>query len=116
MSQTQISLPTEITAENLQSLVMESDLPILLDFWASWCVPCNLIRRSIEKAAEALADEARIGLVNVDQQPEIVAHFGVRGTPTFVLVKRGQVVQTFTGMVTSGGLAQRVRHAIANSG
>lgn len=102
----------EITTENLDA-VLQSGKPVLLDFWATWCVPCNLIKRSVEKAADLLGEDAIVGLVNVDQQPQIVDRFGVQGTPTFVLLQNGVVLQSFSGMATAGGLANRVRQSIA---
>ena len=104
-----------VTSANFASLAKEGNLPILLDFWATWCVPCNFMKRAIEKAAETLSGEVVIGLVNVDEEPELLARFGVRGTPTFVLVKSGEVIQTFSGMTTSGGLVQRVRHHLSEA-
>lgn len=112
MSQTQLSSPIEITGTNFSELVLQSEVPVLLDFWASWCVPCNLMKRSVEKAAGVLGETVRLGLVNVDQQPEIVTRFSVQGTPAFVLVQNGQVVQTFNGMMTASGLANRVKQAL----
>ncbi len=101
-----------IMAENFEEVVLNSPLPILLDFWASWCVPCKLMKSGVEKAAQLLESEATVGLVNVDEQPDIVERFGVRGTPTFVLLRNGEVLATFSGITTAGGLASRVRAAI----
>lgn len=113
MSQVQAHSSTlTITDENFESLVETSPIPVLLDFWASWCVPCKLMKRGVEKAAEALGEDARIGLVNVDEQPLLVAKFGVRGTPTFVLVENGEAVLSFSGVSTSGAIVSRVRQAI----
>jgi thioredoxin 1 len=101
-----------ITSDNYDALVTESNIPVVLDFWAPWCVPCNLMKRGVEKAAETLAGDVAVGLVNIDEQPAIVERFGIRGTPTFVVVRNGEVVQTFSGMATSSGLANRVKASL----
>jgi thioredoxin 1 len=100
--------PIAITAQNFDQEVTESQSPILLQFWATWCVPCNLMKRAVAKAAEALEGTARVGLVNIDQQPDLVAKFGIKGTPTFILVRGDQILETFAGITTSGSIADRV--------
>ncbi len=110
MSATKItSSPITITDATFESQVLQSTVPVLLDFWASWCVPCNLMKRSVEKAAATLEGEALVGLVNVDEMPELVSRFDVQATPTFILVKNGQVLVRFSGMATAGSLVSRVR-------
>jgi thioredoxin 1 len=114
MSQVQSHSSTiAITEENFEQEVKNSPVPVLLDFWASWCVPCKLMKRGVEKAAEALGPDVRVGLVNVDEQVMLVAKYGVRGTPTFVLVKGGDVVLSFSGVSTASGIVSKVRQAIA---
>ena len=101
-----------ITRENFEETVLKSPIPILLDFWAPWCVPCTLMKRGVEKAAELLSGDCRVGLVNIDQQVELVERFGVRGTPTFVLVKGGEVLLSFAGVSSAGGIVNRVRQVL----
>lgn len=107
-------MPITITAQTFDEVVMRGQTPVLLEFWATWCVPCNLMKRSVEKAAASLAREAVVGLVNVDQEEPLVERFGVRGTPMFVLVRHGEVVTAFGGMATSAGVVSRVRRALAD--
>ncbi len=102
----------EVTGSNIDTL-LASETPVLLDFWASWCVPCMLMKRTIEKAALALDSRVTVGLVNIDEQPEIVERFSVRGTPTFLVVNHGRPVGAFTGMASSSTIVRQVESALA---
>ena len=86
-----------ITAENFEQEVMQSELPILLDFWAEWCGPCRMIAPFLAEIAEERAEEVRVGKVNVDEQPALAAKFGVMSIPTVVLFKNGKAVNGFVG-------------------
>ena len=70
------------------------------------------MKRTVEKAAEALGGDVKVGLVNIDAEPELVARFGIQGIPAFVVIADGEVVTTFTGMSTSGKIVNHVRNAI----
>ena len=77
-----------ITTDNLQSEVLESDKPVLIDFWATWCGPCQAVGPIIEEIAEERT-EIKVGKVNVDDYPELAARFRVMSIPTMILVKNG---------------------------
>jgi len=97
-----------ITLENFSAEVEQSTQPVLLEVWATWCIPCNLMKKAVAKAAEPVAGRAKVGLINVDQQPELVEKLGVRGTPTFFIYVDGKVVETFSGMTSSGTLVSKL--------
>lgn len=87
----------KITSDNFEQEVMKSAKPVLLDFWAVWCGPCQMQGPVIDEAAEKLADKAVFGKVNVDEQPQLAQQYGVMSIPTLVLLKDGQVVKKEVG-------------------
>jgi len=87
----------EITDANFESTI-ESSTPTLIDFWAPWCQPCNLLSPTIEKLAHDLGDRAQIAKINIDEYPELAARFGVASIPTVIVFKGGQVSDQFVGI------------------
>lgn len=86
-----------ITKENFENEVLKSDKPVLIDFWAAWCGPCQMILPIIEDLASEVTN-AKICKVNVDEQPELASKFNVMSIPTLVVVKDGKVVTTTVGV------------------
>jgi len=81
---------------NFQNEVMNSDKPVLLDFWAPWCGPCRMVVPIVEEIARERSD-IKVGKINVDEQPELAARFGVMSIPTLVVIKDGKVVNQSMG-------------------
>lgn len=90
-----------ITKENFNNEVRDSDKPVLLDFWASWCGPCRMVSPIIDNIAEemeAAGNEKKVGKINIDEQPELAEAFGVMSIPTLILVKNGEIVDKSVGV------------------
>ena len=85
-----------IDQNNIQSEVMNSDKPVLLDFWAPWCGPCRMVVPIVEEIARERND-IKVGKVNVDEQPELASRFGVVSIPTLVVMKNGKIVDLAIG-------------------
>ena len=85
-----------ITKENFDDQVLQSDKPVLVDFWAPWCGPCRMVSPIVDQVAEERPDIA-VGKVNVDEQPELAAQFGVMSIPTLLVFKEGKLAQKAVG-------------------
>lgn len=85
-----------ITKENFDQLVLQSDRPVLVDFWAPWCGPCRMVSPLVDEIAEERSDVV-VGKVNVDEQPELSAQFGVMSIPTLLVFKEGKLAQKAVG-------------------
>ena len=87
----------KITAENFESEVKNSDKPVLLDLWAEWCGPCRMLSPVISDIAAEYAGKIKVGKINVDEQPQLAAMFGVESIPLVLIVKDGKTVDSSLG-------------------
>ena len=87
----------DITQDTFKSEVVESDVPVIVDFWAQWCGPCKMIGPSLEELSEELGEQVTIFKLNIDENPDAPGRYGVRGIPTMILFKNGQPAATKVG-------------------
>lgn len=99
-----------LTDANFQSEVLDSDKPVLVDFWATWCGPCRIIAPVIEELAAEFEGKAVIGKVDVDHNPQVAMNFGIRSIPTLLFFKNGQVVDQLIGTAPKRVLAERLEN------
>lgn len=102
----------EITDANFEEII-GSDKPVLVDFWAEWCGPCKMIGPLVEELAGDYEGKAVIGKVNVDENPNVSAKFGIRSIPTLLVFKGGEIVDKQVGAVPKQVLAQKLDAQIA---
>ncbi len=98
----------QVTDTNFQTDVLDSDKPILVDFWAEWCGPCRMIAPSVEAVAEQFQGKADVFKMNVDENLNVPQQFGIRGIPTLILFKGGQEQERIVGAVTREAIAKVV--------
>ncbi|QGJ69842.1 Thioredoxin [Planctomycetales bacterium 10988] len=88
--------------DNFDSEVLQSDKPVLVDFWAPWCAPCRQLMPLVEELADDYSGSAKIGKVNIDENPATAQKYGVMSIPTVLVFKNGEVQQTFVGVQAKG--------------
>lgn len=88
----------KFTKDNFEQLVLQADKPVLVDFWATWCMPCRMLAPTIEEIAEEADGRAYVGKVNVDEEPQLALQYGVRSIPTLIFFRDGKEVGRMVGV------------------
>lgn len=99
----------EFTDSNFEELVLKSDKPAIVDFWAEWCGPCRLIGPHVNELATEYEGQAVIGKVNVDENTQITSTFGIRNIPTVLFFKNGEIVDKQVGATTKAALEAKLK-------
>ena len=105
-------MTTELTDQSFAELVKSSDKPILVDFWAPWCGPCRQLTPIIENLAEEMKDKVTIAKINIDDHPDSAAKYNVRGIPTMILFKNGEILDTKVGALPKAALSKWIETAL----
>jgi|TARA_B110000971_G_scaffold218338_1_gene256930 thioredoxin 1 len=98
----------EITSANFEETVLKSDKPVLVDFWAEWCGPCRMVGPIVDELHNDYDGKAVVGKVNVDDQQEIAAQYGIRNIPTILFFKNGEMVDKNVGVAPKADLAKKI--------
>ncbi|MBL8004244.1 MAG: thioredoxin [Candidatus Kapabacteria bacterium] len=97
------------TDDSFNKEVLESEQPVLVDFWAAWCGPCRMIEPIVEELAVEYEGKVKIGKVDVDNSPNVAMQYGIRSIPTILIFKKGEVVDTIVGAVSKNELVSRIQ-------
>lgn len=103
----------EITDSNFEELVLKSDKPVLVDFWAEWCGPCRMVGPVVEEISKEYEGKAVVGKLNVDSNPNISMKYGIRSIPTLLFIKNGEVVDKQVGAASKAVLTDKLNAQIA---
>ena len=95
-----------LTKENFEAEVMKSEIPVLVDFWASWCGPCMMLSPVIAEIAEEFEGKIKVGKVNVDEQNELAMQYRVASIPTLLLFKNGEIAKTSVGFMPKNSIIE----------
>lgn len=98
-----------LTTSNFESEVLQSDIPVLVDFWADWCGPCKMLAPTIEKLAKEYEGKVKVGKVNIDEYADLAIKYGVVSIPTVALFKNGQVVDKSVGFVPKAAIEKMLQ-------
>jgi thioredoxin 1 len=102
----------EFTEQNFDETVIKSDKPVLVDFWAVWCGPCRAIAPHVESLAESYNEKAIVGKVDIDSQPGLAQKYNIRGVPTLLMFKDGEVVDQIVGQVPKAKLESMIESTL----
>ena len=103
----------KIDTSNFQSDVLQASEPVVVDFWAEWCGPCKMIAPALEEIASEMAGKVKIAKVNIDENPELAAQFGVRSIPTLLMFKDGEIAANLVGAAPKSRLSDWIKNSAA---
>ncbi len=102
-----------VTKDDFEKEVLQSEIPVMVDFWAAWCVPCRVIAPLVEKLAEKYEGRLKVAKLDVDSNPEIAIRYQVMSIPTLLFFKNGQAVDRIVGVVGEQAIVQKIEALLA---
>lgn len=100
------------TDENFQEEVLDSPMPVLVDFWATWCAPCKMIAPVVESIAEEYTGKIKVGKVNVDENNSVSIKYGIKGIPTLLLFNKGEIKEQVVGVTTKEAISRMIEQQL----
>lgn len=100
--------PVHVTDDEFEDVVLGSEVPVVVDFWAPWCMPCRVIAPTLEKIAAEYGEQVLVAKVNTDENPHWATHYGVRGIPTLLFVWQGHEAGRIVGVVPAAAIKQQL--------
>ena len=104
-----------ITSEDFEKEVLQSETPVLVDFWADWCGPCKMIAPSVDAIAAEYSDKLKVFKLNVDQEPGIAAKYGIMSIPTLIIFKNGEVAEQIIGLMPKQKIEEKIAPIVGDS-
>ena len=98
----------DVTDRNFETDVLKSDVPVLVDFWATWCAPCRMLTPLVEQVAEEYKDKAKVVKLNVDDNSETAGRYSIRGIPTLLLFKDGELKDQLVGVTSKDNITRMI--------
>ena len=90
--------PITLTADNFQEEVINSSIPVLVDFWAQWCPPCRMLAPTLDRLAQDIGDSGKVGKIDIDKYPDLATQYGVMSVPTLIALKDGKIIAKAVGV------------------
>jgi thioredoxin 1 len=98
----------ELTDQNFDEIVIQSDKPVIVDFWAEWCGPCRMVGPIVEEIGNEYSDKAVVGKIDVDSNPNVTRQYGIRNIPTVLFFKNGEIADKQVGVVPKSNLVNKL--------
>ena len=106
----------DVSDNSFETDVLQSDRPVLVDFWAAWCAPCRMLAPTVEAVAEKYATNARVVKLNVDENPSVSQRYGIKGIPTLILFKNGKEEERVVGATSKEAISRMLEKHISAAG